>query len=203
MSGRGRPHREARRRARRQPKEERPDHSLEEEGIAAEATAPRQQERPPHGEEARPHAAMVGAGQGGAAHKRRKRGAGRRRGRPSSWRRVAPGRGGGRRRFRLSPWLSATPAVAIGAAILAVLILTSGSSGTTGPAAESTADPRVAELAPTASFPIEAGDDGTGNGSFFRPNTISAKAGDGIGLGVTKTGAGSHNPRGAWPGGGG
>jgi len=176
MSGKGRRHREARRRARRQPKEERPDHSLEEEGIAAEATAPRQQERPPHGEEARPHAAMVGAGQGGAAHKRRKRGA-------------------GRRRLRLSPWLIATPVVAIGAAILAVLILTSGSSGTTGPAAESTADPRVAELAPTASFTIEAGDDGTGNGSFFRPNTISAKAGDVIELVVTNTGAVSHNLR--------
>ena len=111
-----------------------------------------------------------------AAHKRRKR-------------------GGRRRRLRLSPWLIATPVVAIGAVILAVLIVTSGSSGTTGPAAEPTPDARVAELAPTASFTIEAGDDGTGNNSFFSPNTISANAGDVIELVVTNTGAVSHNLR--------
>jgi plastocyanin len=114
-------------------------------------------------------------GQGGA-HKRRKR-------------------GGERRRFRLSPWLIATPVVVAGAVALAVLVATSGSSETTGPAAESTPDARVAEQASTASFAIEAGDDGTGNNSFFTPNTVSAKAGEVVELVVTNTGAVSHNLR--------
>ncbi len=51
-------------------------------------------------------------------------------------------------KMRVSPWLIATPIVAIAAAILAALVLTSGSSGTTGPAAESTPDQRVAERIP-------------------------------------------------------
>jgi len=110
------------------------------------------------------------AGQGGAAHKRRKR-------------------GGRRRRLRLSPWLIATPVVAISAAILAVLILTSGSSGTTGPAREVAPDQRVAGQTPAASFSIDVDD------VSFSPSTISAKAGDVIELVVTNTGTISHNLR--------
>jgi plastocyanin len=115
-------------------------------------------------------------GQGGTAHKRRKR-------------------AGRRRRLRMSPWLIATPVVVAGVVILAVLIVTSGSSQTTGPTAEPTPDARVAEQESTASFAIEAGDDGTGNNSFFTPNTVSAKAGEIIELVVTNTGAVSHNLR--------
>jgi plastocyanin len=104
-------------------------------------------------------------------------------------------RGGGRRPLGLWPWLIATPVVVVGVVVLAVLIVTSGSSGTTAPAAEPTADARVAEQASTASFAIEAGDDGTGNNSFFTPNTVSAKAGEVVELVVTNTGAVSHNLR--------
>jgi YHS domain-containing protein/plastocyanin len=98
-------------------------------------------------------------------------------------------RGGGRRRLRLSPWLIATPVVAIGVAILAALVLTSGSSGTTGPAREVAPDARVAGQASTASFSIDVDD------VSFSPSTISAKAGDVIELVITNTGTISHNLR--------
>ena len=92
-------------------------------------------------------------------------------------------------RVRVSPWLIAAPVVAIGAAILAVLILTSGSSGTTGPAREVAPDQRVAGQTPAASFSIDVDD------VSFSPSTISAKAGDVIELVVTNTGTISHNLR--------
>ena len=98
-------------------------------------------------------------------------------------------------RVRVSPWLIAAPIVAIGAVILAALILTSGSSGTKGAARESTPDQRVAGQTSTASFTIEAGDDGSGNNPFFDPDTIRANAGDVIELMVTNPGSVSHNLR--------
>jgi len=98
-------------------------------------------------------------------------------------------------RVRVSPWLIATPVVAIGAAILAALVLTSGSSGTTGPERKVAPDQRVAGQTSTASFTIEAGDDGSGNNSFFDPDTIRANAGDVIELVVTNPGSVSHNLR--------
>jgi plastocyanin len=98
-------------------------------------------------------------------------------------------------KFRVSPWLIAAPVVAIGAAILAVFVLTSGSSETTGPAREIAPDQRVAGQTSTASFTIEAGDDGAGNNSFFDPDTIRANAGDVIELVVTNPGSVSHNLR--------
>ena len=92
-------------------------------------------------------------------------------------------------RVRVSPWLIATLVVAIGAVILAVFVLTSGSSGTTGPAREVAPDQRVAGQTPTASFSIDVDD------VSFSPSTISAKAGDVIELVVTNTGTISHNLR--------
>ncbi len=98
-------------------------------------------------------------------------------------------------RIRLSPWLIATPVVAIVAAIVAALVLISGSSGTTEPASGVAPDQQVAGQTSTVSFTIEAGDDGAGNNSFFDPDTIRGKAGDVIELVVTNPGSVSHNLR--------
>jgi YHS domain-containing protein/plastocyanin len=92
-------------------------------------------------------------------------------------------------RIRVSPWLIVMPVVAIVAALVAALVLTPAPSGTTEPASE------VAGQASTVSFTIEAGDDGTGNNSFFDPETIRANAGDTIELVVTNPGSVSHNLR--------
>ncbi len=96
----------------------------------------------------------------------------------------------------MSPWLITVPVLVIGVGVLAALIVTSGSSGTTGGApSEATPDPRVAGLPIDVSFDIEAGDDGgsTGGGSFFRPDTVTADAGDVVEFVVTNTGSVTHN----------
>ena len=87
--------------------------------------------------------------------------------------------------------------VAIGVGIVAVLVLTSGSSGTTGGVSSPTPDPRVAGLTPDVSFNIDAG--GEVNNAFFSPDTITANAGDVIELVVTNIGSVSHNLRVAAP----
>jgi len=160
MGGKGRRRREARRRARQQQQEQRSERVPETENVAAG--------EPVHA------ASGAEAEQSRAARKRAKRGGG-------LWGRVG--------RIRVSPWLIAVSVLTIGAGILAVLILGSGSSGTTGGAAESTPDPRLAGQTPAASFRIDVDD------VSFSPSTISAKAGDVIELVVTNTGTMSHNLR--------
>ncbi len=115
-------------------------------------------------------------------------------------RKQAKRRGGIRERVarvHVSPWLIATPVVAIGVGIVAVLVLTSGSSGTTGGVSSPTPDPRVAGLTPDVSFNIDAS--GEVNNAMFSLNTITANAGDVIELVVTNTGSVSHNLRVAGP----
>ena len=85
------------------------------------------------------------------------------------------------------------PVVVIGAVVVAVLILTSGSSGSSVPKVERTPDPRVAGQTPTATFDIEAR--GAESGSFYAPDTITATAGDVIAITVRNTGTVSHNMR--------
>ena len=170
MSGKAKRRREARRRARQRREEQMAEPPPQEEG-ADEAAGP------PVEEPVRTAAAPE-ARHSRAARKRAKH-------RGGLWERVG--------RVHVSPWLIATPVVAIGVGIVAVLVLTSGSSGTTGGVSSPTPDPRVAELPIDASFEIEAG--GEVNNAFFSPNTITANAGDVIELVVTNTGSVSHNLR--------
>ena len=174
MSGKARRRREARRRARQRREEQMAEPPPQEEG-AEEAAGPSV-------EEPGRTAAASEAGHGRAVRKRTKRRGGLR------------GRASG---VRISPWLMATPVVAIGVGIVAVLVLTSGSSGTTGGVSSPTPDPRVAGLTPDVSFNINAG--GEVNNAFFSPDTITANAGDVIELVVTNIGSVSHNLRVAGP----
>jgi uncharacterized cupredoxin-like copper-binding protein len=144
-----------RRRARQQ-QEQRPERAPDTENV-------------PAGEPA-PAAPQAEAGHSRAARKRAKQGGG-------LW-----GRGG---RIRVSPWLIAVFVVAIGAGILAVLILSSGSSGTTG--GESTADPRVAGQTPDASVSLNVDD------VNFSNTELTGNAGEVIEFLVTNTGTISHN----------
>ena len=172
MGRKGKQRQEARRRARQRREEQQQERPPEEEGVEAEAEAPARQERFGDAEE---------RARGRGARKRAKREVG-------LLERVS--------RLRVSPWLIATPVVAIGVGVLAYLILSSGSSGTTGGTpSEGTPDPRVAGLPIDVSFDIEAGDDGgsTGGGSFFRPDTFTANAGDVVEFVVTNTGSVTHN----------
>lgn len=96
----------------------------------------------------------------------------------------------------MTPWAISGVVLSGGIALIAVLTLTAGSSGTSAPAAATpTPDPRVEGLPIDASFEIEAGDDGTGGGggSFFQPDAVSADAGDVVEFVVTNTGSVTHN----------
>jgi plastocyanin len=95
--------------------------------------------------------------------------------------------------MRISGWMIGLPVVVGGVVVLAVLILTSGSSGNGGVKPEPTPDPRVAGQTPTATFDIEAR--GAESGSFYAPDTITATAGDVIAITVRNTGTVSHNLR--------
>ncbi len=175
MSGKAKRRREARRRARQRSTEQRAERPPQEEDATDAAGSPEEEPSRRGGE--RLHAAASEAGHGRAARKRVKGRGGR------------GGRAGG---VRISPWLIATPVVAIGVGVLAFLILSSGSSGTSGVAAPSpTPDPRVAGLTPEVSFDIDAG--GAANAAFFSPDTRTADAGDVIEFVVTNTGSVSHN----------
>ncbi len=173
MGRKGKQRREARRRARQRREEQ--QWPPGEDAVPAGVTEPQQEEA------VHPAAAVSGAGQGRSSRKRAKRGGG-------LWGRV--------RRVRLSPWLITVPVLVISVGVLAALILTSGSSGTTsGAPSEAPPDPRGAGLPIDVSFDIEAGDDGgrTGGGSFFRPGTFTANAGDVVEFVVTNTGSVTHN----------
>ena len=136
------------------------------------------EENPGREEKAVPSAAE--ARHGRAARKRAKRGD------VGTWERV--------RRLRVSPWLIATPLAVLGIGILAVVILTSGSSGVTGGGiTELTPDARVAGLTPEVTINIDAG--GGSSNAFFSPNTVTANAGDVIEIVVTNTGSVIHNLR--------
>ncbi len=174
MSGKAKRRREARRRARQRHAEQMAEPPPSEEG-AEEAAGPPVEE---------PAGTAAGSE---ARHSRAGRKHAKRRG--GIWERVA--------RVHVSPWLIATPVVAIGVGIVAVLVLTSGSSGTTGGVPSPTPDPRVAGQTPDVSFNIDAS--GEVNDAMFSPNTITANAGDVIELVVTNTGSVSHNLRVAGP----
>lgn len=175
MSGKAKRRREARRRARQRRDEQMAEPPPQEEGAEEAAGPP--------ANEAAGTAAAPEARHSRAARKRAKH-------RGGLWERVG--------RVHVSPWLIATPVVAIGVGIVAVLVLTSGSSGTTGGlGATPTPDPRVEGLTPDVSFNIDAG--GEVDNAFFSPDTITANAGDVIELVVTNTGTVSHNLRLAGP----
>ena len=146
-----------RRRARQQ-QEQRPERVPETENVAAG--------EPVHA------ASGAEAGDSRATRKRAKRGDG-------LWGRVG--------RIRVSPWLIGVLVVTIGAGILAVLVLTSGSSGTTGGAAESTSDTRVAGQTPDATVSLDVDD------VNFSNTNLTGNAGEVIEFLVTNTGTISHN----------
>ncbi len=173
MSGKARRRREARRRARQRQAEQTAEPPPQEEGTE-EAAGPSVEQ--PARTAAAPEARHSRAGR-----KRAKRSGG-------LWKRVA--------RVHVSPWLIATPVVAIGVGIVAVLVLTSGSSGTTGGVSPSpTPDPRVAGLPIDESFEIVAGDDGANPAvsSFFEPDTVTANAGEVIEIELKNTGSVTHS----------
>ncbi|MDO8612295.1 MAG: cupredoxin domain-containing protein [Dehalococcoidia bacterium] len=172
MSGKGKRRREARRRSKQRQEEQRLPQGVQAEGGPERAApTPREERRA-----AREEMAHSGAGR----KKARRRG--------GLLQRV-----GG---MRVSGWMIGVPVVVIGGVVLAVLILTSGSSGGGVPKVERTPDPRVAGQTPTASFNIEASDRGQGSSdSFFNPTEIRGKAGDVIELVVKNTGTVSHNLR--------
>ncbi len=157
MGGKGR-RRGGRRRARQQQQEQRPERAPEDENVAAG--------EPVHA------ASGAEAGDSRAARKRAKRGGG-------LW-----GRAGG---IRVSPWLIAVLVVAIGAGILAVLVLTSGSSGTTGGAADTSATDPLAGQTPDASVSLNVDD------VNFSNTDLTGNAGEVIEFLVTNTGTISHN----------
>ncbi|HEU4758716.1 MAG TPA: cupredoxin domain-containing protein [Dehalococcoidia bacterium] len=82
-------------------------------------------------------------------------------------------------------------------AVVLVLVLTGGSSQSSGAGGPTpTPDPRVAGLPIDQSLAIEATDKGSGaEDSFFKPDTLTAKAGDVIEITVTNTGSVLHNLR--------
>ena len=169
MSGKGKRRREARRRAKQRREEQPATQGPQAEGGAEpEAAAPRE-ERP---------AARETVARSRAPRKRPRGGAG-------LWERVG--------RTRVSGWLIGVPVVVVGVIVVAVLVLTSGSSGSSGPKIERTPDPRVAGQTPTATFEIEAR--GAESGSFYAPDTVTAPAGEVIAITVRNTGTVSHNMR--------
>ena len=171
MSGKGKRRREARRRAKQRQEEQRPAQRTQPEGGPERAAPPPREGRPP---------AREGAAHLRTAGKKARREAG-------LWQRVTS--------TRVSGWMIGLPVVVGGIVVVAVLILTSGSSGGT-PTPQVTPDPRVAGKTPTATFNIEASDRGQGSSdSFYSPAEIRARAGDVIELVVKNTGTVSHNLR--------
>ncbi len=172
MSSKGKRRREARRRARQRREDQPAERPPLEEDVAAEAAGPVYEESPGREEEAIPSAAE--ARHGRAARKRAKRGD------VGPWERV--------RSLRVPTWLIVIPVMVIGAGVLAYLILSSGSSGTTGGGiTELTPDPRVAGLTPDDTIRVNVND------INFSRREITGNAGDVIELMVTNTGTISHN----------
>ncbi|HLB26087.1 MAG TPA: cupredoxin domain-containing protein [Dehalococcoidia bacterium] len=169
MSGKGKRRREARRRAKQRQEEQPAAQTPQTEGGAEPAAAAPREERP---------AAREPVAHSRAARKRPRRGGG-------LWERVG--------RTRVSGWLIGVPVVVASVIVFAVLILTSGSSGSSGPKIERTPDPRVARQTPTATYEIEAR--GAESGSFYAPDTVTAPAGEVIAITVRNTGTVSHNMR--------
>lgn len=169
MSGKGKRRREARRRSKQRQEEQQSAQKPQAEGGPEPAASlPR---------EGRPAAREEVTRSGGARKKARPR--------AGLWQRVS--------RMRISGWMIGLPVVAVVVAVVAVLVVTSGSSGGGGPDKTPTPDPRVAGQTPTATFTIEAR--GAESGSFYEPNTITAKAGEVIAITVKNTGTVSHNMR--------
>ncbi|MDO8614020.1 MAG: hypothetical protein Q7R32_14550, partial [Dehalococcoidia bacterium] len=164
MSGKGKRRREARRRSKQRQEEQQPAQKPQAEG-GPEPAAPPRQERPAAREEV--------AHSGGARKKARRR--------AGLWQRVS--------RMRISGWMIGLPVVVVGAVVVAVLILTSGSSGTTsgGDGVEVTPDPRVAGKTPDNSISLNVDD------VNFSLTNILGKAGEVIEFLVTNTGTQSHN----------
>src|SRR3990172_3234917 len=96
--------------------------------------------------------------------------------------------------FRIQPWMVVTPLLVGGIALIAVLILTSGSSSE----GQVVGTPRpTANLTPTVTLNVEAG--GEENSSFFSPDALTVKAGEVFEIIVKNTGAVTHNLRLAGP----
>jgi plastocyanin len=94
-------------------------------------------------------------------------------------------------RFRINGWLIAAPVAIGGVIVIAVLVLTSGSSGVTAPDVPTTTDPRVEGLAPVQTIQVEAG--GGAADAFYSPTNITGPAGEAFEIVVTNTGSLSHN----------
>ncbi len=182
MSSKGKRRREARRRARQRREDQPAERPPLEEDVAAEAEGTAYEESPGPKEEPVPSAAE--ARHSRAARKRAKqRDIG-------PWERV--------RSLRVPPWLIVTPVMVIGVGVLAYLILSSGSSGVTGGGSSvtPTPDPRVEGLPVAETITVVGGDDGPGGAaatSFFRPSTVTAKAGEVIEIELKNEGSVTHN----------
>ena len=95
------------------------------------------------------------------------------------------------RRFRINGWFIAAPVAIGGVIVIAVLVLTSGSSGVTAPEVEATPDARVAGLTPTQIIAVEAG--GVVDNAYFEPSQITGPAGEVFEIVVSNVGSVSHN----------
>ena len=94
-------------------------------------------------------------------------------------------------RFRFNGWFVGVPVAVGGVIAVAVLILTSGSSGVTAPQVEATPDARVEGLPVTETITVEAG--GVVDNAYFAPSQITAPAGEAFQIVVNNVGSVSHN----------
>lgn len=94
-------------------------------------------------------------------------------------------------RLRVNGWFVGVPLAAGGAIVLAVLILTSGTSGVTVPQVEATPDARVEGLPIEETITIEAG--GVVSNAYFAPAQIIGPAGVAFRIVVNNAGSIGHN----------
>jgi len=94
-------------------------------------------------------------------------------------------------RFRINGWFVGVPMAVGGVIVVAVLILTSGTSSVTAPQVEATPDPRVEGLPIVQTISVDAG--GGAADAFFQPNNITGPAGEAFEIVVQNTGSLSHN----------
>ncbi len=97
-------------------------------------------------------------------------------------------RGGG---LPLNPWLVAAPVAVVALVAVGVIFAMSGggSDGTSKPSP--TVDPRIRGQTPTAFFSMEAG--GSADNGFFKPSSLTVKAGEVFQIEITNTGDVTHN----------
>jgi plastocyanin len=99
-----------------------------------------------------------------------------------------------RQMLSIAAWFGAAGLVIGGIALVIVLIVTSGSSGTEfAPGPSETPDPRVAGQTPAVTVQMNQNDSGQATNARFEPNSLSGKAGELIEIDVKNVGSVAHN----------